>query len=82
METKRLKRLPVGIQTFSEVIDLNCLYIDKTEYIWNMIHTNNCVFLFCFVFDLHYLCKINLLEYGNEGIETTAIRHSDILKHY
>ena len=38
METKQLKRLPVGIQTFSEVIDLDCLYIDKTEYIWNMIH--------------------------------------------
>ena len=45
METKRLKRLPVGIQTFSEVIDLNCLYIDKTEYIWNMIHLSKYIFL-------------------------------------
>ena len=45
METKQLKRLPVGIQTFSEVIDLNCLYIDKTEYIWNMIHLSNYIFL-------------------------------------
>ena len=45
METKRLKRLPVGIQTFSEVIDLDCLYIDKTEYIWNMIHLSKYIFL-------------------------------------
>ena len=45
MESKRLKRLPVGIQTFSEVIDLDCLYIDKTEYIWNMIHTSKYIFL-------------------------------------
>ena len=42
---KILKRLPVGIQTFSEVIDLNCLYIDKTEYIWNMIHLSKYIFL-------------------------------------
>ena len=27
MEKKTLKRLPVGIQTFSEVIDLDCLYM-------------------------------------------------------
>ena len=45
MEKKQLKRLPVGIQTFSEVIDLDCLYIDKTEYICNMIHLSKYIFL-------------------------------------
>ena len=45
MEKKQLKRLPVGIQTFSEVIDRDCLYIDKTEYIWNMIHLGKYIFL-------------------------------------
>ena len=45
MEKKQLKRLPVGIQTFSEVIGLDCLYIDKTEYIWNMIHLSKYIFL-------------------------------------
>ena len=45
MEKKRLTRLPVGIPTFSEVIDLDCLYIDKTEYIWNMIHLSKYIFL-------------------------------------
>ena len=45
MDKKQLKRLPVGIQTFSEVIGLDCLYIDKTEYIWNMIHLSKYIFL-------------------------------------
>ena len=45
MEKKQLKRLPLGIQTFSEVIGLDCLYIDKTEYVWNMIHLSKYVFL-------------------------------------
>ncbi len=40
-----LKRLPVGIQTFSEIIDLNCLYIDKTEYIQKMLQFSKYIFL-------------------------------------
>ena len=45
METKQLKRLPVGIQTFSNIIEDDMLYIDKTEYIWNMIHLGKYIFL-------------------------------------
>ena len=45
METKRLKRLPVGIQTFEKIIEGDYLYIDKTEYIWNMIHLGKYIFL-------------------------------------
>ncbi len=45
MDMNKLKRLPVGIQTFSEVINLDCLYIDKTEYIWNMVHLSKYIFL-------------------------------------
>ena len=45
METKRLKRLPVGIQTFEKIIEGDYLYIDKTEYIWNMIHLGSYIFL-------------------------------------
>ena len=41
METKVLKRLPVGIQTYSEIVNLNCVYIDKTEYIHRMVHSAN-----------------------------------------
>ena len=45
MEQKKLKRLPVGIQTFSNIIEDDMLYIDKTEYIWNMIHLSKYIFL-------------------------------------
>ena len=45
MSKKQLKRLPVGIQTYSEVRNLDCLYIDKTEYVWNMIHLSKYIFL-------------------------------------
>ena len=45
MEKKPLKRLPVGIQTFEKIITDDYLYIDKTEYIWNMIHLSNYIFL-------------------------------------
>ena len=45
MDKKQLKRLPVGIQTFSNIIEDGMLYIDKTEYIWNMIHLSKYVFL-------------------------------------
>ncbi len=45
MEKKTLKRLPVGIQTFEKIRENDMLYIDKTEYIWNMIHLSNYIFL-------------------------------------
>ena len=45
MEKRQLKRLPVGIQTFEKIIKDDHLYIDKTAYIWNMIHQGSYVFL-------------------------------------
>ena len=42
---RKTKRLPVGIQTFEKIIDGDYLYIDKTRYIWNMIHLGSYVFL-------------------------------------
>ena len=45
MEQKKLKRLPVVIQTFDKIIEGDYLYIDKTEYIWNMIHLGSYIFL-------------------------------------
>ena len=33
------KFYPVGIQTFSEIIGKNYLYIDKTEYVYCMTHS-------------------------------------------
>ena len=45
MEKKHLKRLPVGIQTFSDIIQDGMFYVDKTSYIWNMIHLSKYIFL-------------------------------------
>ena len=45
MENKTLKQLPVGIQTYSEIVDRNCLYIDKTEYIYRMVNHSKYIFL-------------------------------------
>ena len=39
MEQKR--RYPIGIQTFSELINKQYLYIDKTEYVYRMAHGNS-----------------------------------------
>ena len=40
-----LKRLPTGIQTFEKIIEEGYLYIDKTEQIYQLVHSNNYVFL-------------------------------------
>lgn len=45
MEKKTLKRLPVGIQTFSEIRESDMLYIDKTEYIYKMVNLSKYIFL-------------------------------------
>ena len=45
MEKKQLKRLPLGIQTFEKIRENSMLYIDKTEYVWNMIHFSKYIFL-------------------------------------
>lgn len=38
MKQQSLKRCPIGIQTFEEIINKDYLYIDKTEYIYRMAH--------------------------------------------
>ena len=45
MESKTLKRLPVGIQTFAKLVEQNCLYVDKTMYIHKMLNASNYIFL-------------------------------------
>ena len=45
METKQLKPLPVGIQTFDKLIESGCIYVDKTAYIHKMVKLSNYIFL-------------------------------------
>jgi len=41
----RLKKLPIGIQTFSEVIEKGYLYVDKTKHAFELIDSYKYVFL-------------------------------------
>ncbi len=40
-----LKRLPLGIQTFKEIIEDNYLYVDKTKIAYDLITKNIYIFL-------------------------------------
>lgn len=39
------RRYPIGIQTFSEIVEGDYLYVDKTEYVYNLTHQYKYVFL-------------------------------------
>lgn len=40
MEAMQQRLYPIGIQTFSEIRNKNYLYVDKTEYVYRMTHSN------------------------------------------
>lgn len=40
-----MKKLPIGIQTFEEIINNNYIYVDKTKYIYNLITQGKTYFL-------------------------------------
>ncbi len=40
-----MKKLPIGIQTFSEIIRQDCVYVDKTPFIHQMMTTGKVYFL-------------------------------------
>ena len=39
------RKLPVGIQSFEQIVGERYLYVDKTEYIYNLVHTGKPYFL-------------------------------------
>jgi hypothetical protein len=43
MET--LKKLPIGIQSFEKLREEDCLYVDKTAYVYQLVTTNQYYFL-------------------------------------
>ena len=40
-----MKRLPLGVQNFKEIVAKNHVYIDKTQYIYELINSGKCYFL-------------------------------------
>ncbi|MGN0206062.1 MAG: AAA family ATPase, partial [Muribaculaceae bacterium] len=46
MEARKLKRCPIGIQTFEKLISMDYLYVDKTDMVYELTHSGyKCVFL-------------------------------------
>lgn len=41
------RRYPIGIQNFEDLRNNDCVYIDKTELIYRLTHTNKIYFLSC-----------------------------------
>lgn len=39
------KRYPIGIQTFSEIVNNDYVYVDKTAYVYKMAHEGREVLL-------------------------------------
>jgi hypothetical protein len=40
-----LKKLPLGISTLSKLLENNCIYVDKTEYAYNLTSQSGAFFL-------------------------------------
>ncbi|MCL2046048.1 MAG: ATP-binding protein [Oscillospiraceae bacterium] len=40
-----MKKMPVGIQSFRKILEDDCIYIDKTQHIYNLIHGASNYFL-------------------------------------
>ena len=40
MATNLSRRLPVGIQSFRKIRNENYLYVDKSDIVWNMVHSD------------------------------------------
>ncbi|MFP3155345.1 AAA family ATPase [Lachnospiraceae bacterium ZAX-1] len=47
MEARRfeMKKLPIGIQSFPDMIERNFAYVDKTAYIYDMVENGKPYFL-------------------------------------
>ncbi len=40
-----MKKLPIGEQSFEELISTGCVYVDKTQHVYNLINANKYYFL-------------------------------------
>ena len=40
-----MRKYPVGIQTFSEIINGGYIYVDKTDLVWELVHYAKYIFM-------------------------------------
>ncbi|MDR2473273.1 MAG: AAA family ATPase, partial [Tannerella sp.] len=91
METKP-RKLPIGIQTFDEIREENYLYVDKTQYLVNMIDTGKFYFyarprrfgksLTVSTFDALFSGKKELFKglFAEEFMNRSDYRHSPVIR--
>ena len=41
MEARKLKKCPIGIQTFEKLIEMNYLYVDKTDLVYELANSDS-----------------------------------------
>ena len=83
METKR-KKYPAGIQTFSEIIEKEYEYVDKTALIYEMTHSYKYVFLsrprrfgkslLCSTLKSYFEGRNDLMEVKLDGSSAEALK--------
>ncbi|PID89907.1 MAG: hypothetical protein CSA97_05680 [Bacteroidetes bacterium] len=44
MDTSKLRELPIGIETFEEIINDDYVYVDKTDLVWHLAHRRKVMF--------------------------------------
>ena len=42
---QKIRKLPIGIQSFEKLRESGYIYIDKTEFIYSLVHTGQIYFL-------------------------------------
>ena len=40
-----MRKYPVGIQTFAELIREGYIYVDKTDLVWQLVHYGKYIFM-------------------------------------
>jgi cellulose synthase/poly-beta-1,6-N-acetylglucosamine synthase-like glycosyltransferase len=45
MEKTHLRKMPIGIQDFEKLRNFDCVYVDKTEYVWRLAYESAPCFL-------------------------------------
>ena len=64
---ENFRRYPIGIQNFEDLRNNDCVYVDKTELIYRLTHTNKVYFL------------SRPRRFGNKGLEEYTDENGHII---
>ena len=69
------RRLPIGIQTFREIRERDCYYVDKTAWIRRLLDEDKHYFLFSFLTGVSKFSKVSLFSGLNNVTDITLDPH-------